>query len=34
LAEAVADRPDCFAYSVRRDDGEVVQTLIEPRRLR
>lgn len=35
LVEAVADRPDCFAYSVRRAaDGTAQETLIEPRRLR
>lgn len=35
LVEAVADRPGCFAYSVRRGaDGTVEETVIEPRRLR
>ena len=35
LVEAVADRADCFAYSVRRGvDGGAVETVIEPRRLR
>ncbi|RIJ69837.1 peptidase E [Nakamurella silvestris] len=34
LVEAVADRPDCFAYSVERgEDGKAVETVIEPRRL-
>ena len=35
LVEAVADRPDCFAYFVRRgNDGQAEETVIEPRRLR
>ena len=35
LVEAVADQPDCFAYSVRRGaDGRVEENVIEPRRLR
>ena len=35
LVEAVADRPDCFAYRVHRGaDGAAVETVIEPRRLR
>lgn len=35
LVEAVADRPDCLAYRVRRAaDGSVEETVIEPRRLR
>ncbi len=35
MVEAVADRPDCFAYSVNRGgEGEAVETVIEPRRLR
>lgn len=35
LVEAVADRPDRFAHSVRRAaDGTVQETVIEPRRLR
>ena len=34
LVEAVADRPDCLAYSVRREQGQAVETVIEPRRLR
>ena len=35
LVEAVADRPDCFAYSVRRSvDGTAQETVLEPRRLR
>jgi len=34
LVEAVADRDGCFAYSVSRGaDGQVVETVIEPRRL-
>ncbi len=35
VVEAVADRPDCFAYRVRRaSDGQVEETVLEPRRLR
>ena len=35
LVEAVADQPDCFAYSVRRGaDGAAEENVIEPRRLR
>ncbi|MET3807370.1 peptidase E [Nakamurella sp. UYEF19] len=35
LVEAVADRPDCLAYEVQRGaDGNAVETIIEPRRLR
>lgn len=35
LVEAVADRPDCFAYEVRlADDGTAHESIIEPRRLR
>ena len=34
LVEAVADRPECFAYSVRREQAQAVETVIEPRRLR
>jgi peptidase E len=35
LAEAVADRPGCAAYRVARNpDGHVVETRVEPRRLR
>ena len=35
MVEAVADRADCCAYSVRRgDDGAAQETVIEPRRLR
>ncbi len=35
MVEAVADRPDCFAYSVVRGaDGQAVETVLEPRRLR
>lgn len=35
LVEAVADRPDCFGYSVRRGaDGTTEETVIEPRHLR
>jgi len=34
LVEAVADQDGCFAYSVSRGaDGQVVETVIEPRRL-
>ncbi len=35
LIGAVADRPNCFAYDVRPGpDGQAVETIIEPRRLR
>ena len=35
LVEAVADRPDCFAYRVSREAGaRVDEQVIEPRRLR
>jgi peptidase E len=34
LVEAVADRDDCFAYSVSRGaDGRAVESVMEPRRL-
>lgn len=34
LVEAVADRPDAFAYSLKRQaDGTVREEVIEPRRL-
>lgn len=35
VVEAVADRAGCFAYSVTRGaDGQAVETVIQPRRLR
>lgn len=35
MTEAVADRPDCFAYRlVRTGEGTAEETVVEPRRLR
>jgi peptidase E len=34
LAEVVADRPDCYGYSVALRDGSVVEEQLETRRLR